>query len=100
MRNRLCDECEGKGTSDLNNNSIVVPKMETDPNLPNKCTRCYGRGVFPDEKQFTFSIQGYSHNDRIVFKNEADQMVYIYILSSYTFPYIGLEGSVFRFLDF
>eukprot|EP01083_Nonionella_stella_P016458 45940_1 len=76
VRNRLCDECEGKGTSDLNNNnSIVVPKMETDPNLTNKCTRCYGRGVFPDEKQFTFSIQGYSHNDRIVFKNEADQML-------------------------
>jgi len=70
VRNRLCNECDGKGICDLN---IITPKIDSDPNLANKCSRCFGRGVFPDEKQFTFSIQGYSHNDQIIFKHEADE---------------------------
>lgn len=52
VRNRLCRICNAKET---------------------QCDRCFGRGVFPDEKQFTFSIQGKSHHDRIIFKHEADE---------------------------
>ena len=74
VRNRLCRECDGKGISDLH---IISPKLECDPTLANKCGRCFGRGVFPDEKQFTFSIQGYSHNEEIRFKHEADEKVMI-----------------------
>lgn len=80
VRNRLCGECDGNGISDLN---IISPKLECDPTLANKCGRCFGRGVFPDEKQFTFSIQGYSHNEEIRFKHEADEKVYIYLIYIY-----------------
>eukprot|EP01084_Bolivina_argentea_P067494 122905_1 len=65
VRNRLCGQCQGKGASTCN--------IKPDPNLTSQCNRCFGRGVFPDEKQFTFSVQGHAHNERIIFKHEADQ---------------------------
>jgi len=61
VRNRLCPQCDGKG------------KYTEKTTSPQGCGRCKGRGVFPDEKQFTFSIQGCSHGDKIVFKNGADE---------------------------
>ena len=40
VRNRLCPQCGGKGVNAKADNS----------NITSKCVRCFGRGVFPDEK--------------------------------------------------
>jgi len=93
VRNRLCPQCEGKGHNNSNDTS-TSSKKTTD-----KCLRCCGRGVFPDEKQFVFPIQGCSHNDRIVFKHAADEKFgyvagdIVIVLQQIPHPFYQREGQ-------
>jgi len=69
VRNRLCPKCDGHYSIDSNRQSHAQSQSQS----PSVCCLCGGRGVFPDQKQFVFSIRGRQHLDRIVFAGEADQ---------------------------